>query len=129
MLCKRTRFGASFLAQDQDARYGEGIYSAECRARVYDRLFEVARRELADGLSVILDGTFLTADSKARARDLAEARLRRDGFLEMHLPGRNHTGPHCARHQAGQSLSDARPELLELQRREEGARSGGTCSD
>jgi len=50
----------------------EGIYSAEFTRRTYDSLFSQARRFLADGVSVILDGAFLKRDERLRARTMAE---------------------------------------------------------
>jgi uncharacterized protein len=48
--------GAADLATD---RWGEGLYAPERKAAIYASLFARGERALADGTTVILDGTFL----------------------------------------------------------------------
>lgn len=50
-----------------------GRYSAENVAAVYDAVLQRARRQLAGGESVILDGTWGDPDQRRRARQLAAA--------------------------------------------------------
>jgi hypothetical protein len=53
---RRQLFGMSAAP----VQYAEGSYRPEHRARVYEELFRRAGEQLAQGLSIILDGTFLT---------------------------------------------------------------------
>lgn len=50
---------------------GRGIYTAESRERVYDEMFRRAADLHAEGVSLILDGTFSTAGAIERAWSLA----------------------------------------------------------
>lgn len=47
------------------------VYTAEEKRRVYDELFERARDHLADGRTVVLDGTYRRRTYRDRARELA----------------------------------------------------------
>ncbi len=49
-----------------------GIYSADFTRRTYDGMFNQARRFLAGGVSVVLDGAFLRRGERLRARTMAE---------------------------------------------------------
>jgi predicted kinase len=60
-----------FAAGREPFAYNEGPYSAENRNRVYQAMFERAARFVSAGLSVVLDGTFLTHDLQRRAASLA----------------------------------------------------------
>jgi len=85
------------------------------RSRVYDELFRQAGELLEDGQSVVLDGTFLTCTLRDRAYDLG----RRNGAICLHM---NCTCPRQIayariqkRIESGQSQSEARTELYDLQ--------------
>ena len=107
--------------------YAEGTYRPENRARVYDELFQFAAEQLGHGLSVILDGTFLTTALKRKAMKIAADH----GAVAVHL--------HCVcpeeialarishRQQLGQSASEARPDLLTLQQHEGEPDPEGLC--
>jgi predicted kinase len=47
------------------------VYTAEEKRRVYDELFERARDQIADGRTVVLDGTYRRRTYRDRARELA----------------------------------------------------------
>jgi predicted kinase len=47
------------------------VYTAEEKRRVYEELFERARKHLTDGRSVVLDGTYRRRTYRDRARELA----------------------------------------------------------
>jgi aminoglycoside phosphotransferase family enzyme/predicted kinase len=119
-------FGSELLSTDNirhglmgtseaPAGYGEGNYRPDMRSRVYDELFRQAGELLKDGQSVVLDGTFLTCCLRDRAYDLG----RRNGAMCLHM--------HCTcprqiayariqkRTETGQSQSEARTELYDLQ--------------
>jgi aminoglycoside phosphotransferase family enzyme/predicted kinase len=51
------------------AEYGEGRYEVGARQEIYRELFQQAARELSNGLSLVLDGTF----SRRELRDKASA--------------------------------------------------------
>jgi aminoglycoside phosphotransferase family enzyme/predicted kinase len=55
------------------AGYGEGRYAAERRDEVYAVVAADARRRLALGESVILDASWSSGDTRARAREVARA--------------------------------------------------------
>jgi predicted kinase len=103
----------------QAAAYGEGRYGTENRRRVYDELFAQAQTQLKNGLSVVLDGTFLAAEMRTEAVELA----RRFGALplvvECLCPESVALGRITRRRASGKSPSEARPDLLSEQSREE----------
>jgi predicted kinase len=99
--------------------YGEGIYAEPQRRRVYDELLRLARTGIDAGESVVLDGTFLTNESRRAAIETA----RNSGALPLLI---NCTCPAeiarqriATRQAAGERLSDARAELLAEQQSEE----------
>ena len=51
--------------------FGQGAYSEDKRRQVYDEVFRLASERLAQGLSVVLDGTFLSRALRCRALELA----------------------------------------------------------
>ena len=94
------------------SEFNQGRYSEANRNRVYEVMHRRAAALLNEGVSVILDATYLAVSRRSEAARLAE----RNGavFLPVHC--------HCprnvaleridARHQSGQSLSDVRPEIF-----------------
>ena len=67
-MIRRERLGAS----ETSAAYGEDLYTPHARQAVYDEMFTRAQRMMADGLSVLLDGTFLRAALRTQAVELAQ---------------------------------------------------------
>ncbi len=53
------------------ATYGQGCYTSASRRMVYDAMFAQARESLEQRIPVVLDGTFLTAESRLTAAELA----------------------------------------------------------
>lgn len=95
--------------------YGEGNYRPDMRGRVYDELFRQVDEQLKDGQSVILDGTFLSCCLRDRAYDIGN----RNGAVSLHVQC---TCPRPIayariekRSETGQSESEARTELYDLQ--------------
>jgi len=100
------------------ARYDEGHYQPAMREQVYDELFREASEILKKGCSLILDGTFMTTSLRERVYDLAY----RHGAISLYV--------HCTcprpvayerirlRAAGGQSESEARTELYDLQARD-----------
>jgi predicted kinase len=95
--------------------YGEGNYQPDMRTRVYEEVFRQADGRLGDGESVILDGTFLTYRQRDRAYNLAN----RHGAMSLHVqcscPRQIAYARIHKRTEAGQSESEARTELYDLQ--------------
>lgn len=54
------------------AGFGEGLYTAEARARVYAALCEAAQGELAAGRSVLVDASFTRAEQRRPFAQLAQ---------------------------------------------------------
>jgi len=99
--------------------FGEGKYAPRRRQEVYVRMSALAAERLAAGRSVILDGTFLQAETRRSAAQLATDH--RAKFLEITC--------HCSDEEArrriqerlarGVDASEFRPEWLAAQAREE----------
>jgi aminoglycoside phosphotransferase family enzyme/predicted kinase len=100
------------------ANYGEGHYQPDMRSRVYDELLRQAGEQLEDRQSIILDGTFLTGSLRRRAYDLGY----RHGAVSLHVQCTCPRQIACARIQhrrdTGQSESEARADLYDIQARD-----------
>ncbi|WP_433604124.1 AAA family ATPase [Prescottella agglutinans] len=71
----RREFFAAERAADPDLGFGRGRYAAEATARVYEALLDRARPHLDRGVSVVLDASWIDADWRKRATEVAaEAR-------------------------------------------------------
>ncbi|HKJ71653.1 MAG TPA: AAA family ATPase [Gammaproteobacteria bacterium] len=68
---ERKRLAGMAAEASGAAGVGEGIYGPELSDRTYDRLLAQARPVLAAGFPVLLDATFLRADRRRAARELA----------------------------------------------------------
>lgn len=105
--------------------YGHGLYSDANRAAVYETMFERAGRLLRDGVSVVLDGTFLSRAARGRTREIAAAagaellrvhchcppQVAAERVETRRSPGRRH----------GRTMSEISPQLLDRQRQDEQA--------
>jgi len=100
---------------EQPASYGEGHYTPESRSLVYRELLYRAGKQLADGLSVVLDGTFLGRGIKAQVAALAADHEAEFYFVHCVCPLDVVRQRIAARAAAGETLSEARPELVEQQ--------------
>ena len=100
------------------ASYGEGHYQPDMRSRIYDELLRQASERLEDRQSVVLDGTFLTDSLRRRAYDLGY----RHGSVSLHVqctcPRQIAYARIQQRIDTGQSESEARTELYDLQARD-----------
>ncbi len=108
--------------------FNQGPYQAEVRDRVYDEVLRRADQLLGNGLSVVLDGTFLAARHRERA--VVEARLRRAVPLVVRCSCDEDVALEriARRAAAGSSQSEARPELYRLQQSEFEADPPGVTS-
>jgi predicted kinase len=119
-----------FPAHGVQDDYGAGRYSRENRGRVYDELLRRAGEDLRQGLTVIVDGTFLARDSRARAIQSAEQHGALALIVNCHCP------EHIARERIqerqlnGTSASEARSDFVAQQRlEEEGGESNWPACD
>jgi aminoglycoside phosphotransferase family enzyme/predicted kinase len=106
-----------FGARPQQAPADSGVYSPGSRARVYDELFRRARELTADGVSVVLDGTFAEAEHLQQAAAIGQ-RSARSRFLavECVCPPEVARARIAQRLAAGQDASEAQPATHDLQR-------------
>jgi hypothetical protein len=108
-----------FGSSKHPAAYGEGHYRPEDRARVYDELLHRAGQWLADGRSVVLDGTFLSAASRQRAIALSNQWGAQLLVTECRCPEDIAISRIAERLKSLQVGSEARPDLIRRQRHEE----------
>jgi aminoglycoside phosphotransferase family enzyme/predicted kinase len=100
----------------QDMPVDAGIYTKEARQRVYDELLQQGAQWHRRGISVVLDGTFLTVEGLRRAQSLVTQP--RGRFLAVECT----CSPEVAEQRigrrlaAGRDASEARPEMHAIQR-------------
>lgn len=111
---RRELFGDEARAAAQDA----GVYRPQSRQQVYDEMFRRGRERNADGLSVILDGTFATVAGVEAARSVAAAPGSIFFAAECVCPPEVAQERIRRRSSEGRDASQAWAELHELQRRE-----------
>lgn len=108
---RRSTFGASA----EPLAYDQGIYDSQVRRRIYDELFRRAGGLLAQGESVILDGTFL----RQRLRQDAVQLARRHGAVPLcvwcQCPRETALSRITERTRIGRSHSEARADLYDQQ--------------
>ena len=125
-----TTLGLTMLSTDEIRRgqhgapteppeYGEGIYDAKQRRRVYDSLFASSQALLKAGTSVVLDGTFLTDELRRIAVNAARSAGALALIVTCRCPADMAKSRIAARQSIGDSLSDARAELLSAQQAED----------
>lgn len=110
-----------FGAHDQGADYGKGRYSAANRLQVYKEMFRRADELLQSGLSVILDGTFLSGALRMSAHSLARRHAAASVVLRCECPEKTAMHRIDTRRHKGNVLSEARSHLFDQQRRDEDA--------
>jgi hypothetical protein len=94
--------------------FGQGIYSPDWTARTYGELLRLAAPVLAGGGCAILDAAFLSASERTRAIGIARQASARAVMVECVAP-RKVLLERLAKRQAGGTVSDGRPEILEGQ--------------
>jgi aminoglycoside phosphotransferase family enzyme/predicted kinase len=96
--------------------FNEGRYRPENRLRVYDNMHERAEQMLAEGLSVVLDGTYLSASLRQQAAECATQHGIE--FLSVHCRCQDEIALQRinTRGQMGASRSETRPEFFAKQR-------------
>lgn len=109
---------ASIGPSSEPAGFNQAAYSLENREQVYDDLLATAERLMDQGLSVVLDGTFLAARYRSRVVDAARRRSAEPLVIRCSCPDEVAMERIANRSASGQGLSEARPDLLRLQQAE-----------
>jgi len=113
----RKRLASIPLTEHRFEEFDHGIYSADFSRLTYDTMLNEAKIILADGGSVILDASFIRAEHRLKAKQLAEE-MKADFFIiectlaeeivRQRLPERLKQG----------TVSDGRWEIFEEQKRQ-----------
>lgn len=111
---RRESLGASASPASFDA----GRYSPELRQQIYAEMFHRAGALLAKGVSLVLDGAFLTSEQRRAAQALAESAGAVSLLVHCVCPAEVAL-ERIERRAAEPSLSEARPELYALQQLQE----------
>lgn len=109
---RREIFGLASNSGD----FNSGRYTKENRTRVYDELFRRAREYLSQGTSVILDGSFLAAEQRRQALQIAAESQAIGVLIHCVCPSELAQQRVCDRRRSRESVSDIRPEMLDRQR-------------
>lgn len=104
-----------FARLPQPAAYGAGDYRPERRAQVYEEMFRQADRLLAEGASVVLDGTFLKSSQREQAVAVARRRGAPILLVRCRCPADVIQARIAQRLAAGEDDSQARPEFHQQQ--------------
>ena len=108
---RRFLYGAS----DAPAAYGQRNYQASHRIRVYEKLFSRAARSLDKGLSVVLDGTFLSKQQRQQAAAIAQTHGGAAFFVQCRCPREVSLARLTDRTAQGGSESEGRADLFDQQ--------------
>lgn len=103
---------------ESSAGYGEGHYQPQQRAEVYEQLANRAAAELARGMSVIVDGTFLRREQREQMFDLAREQGAAAQFVECQCDRETALARITKRAAEGTSDSEARVDIYEQQTRD-----------
>ena len=96
--------------------YGQGIYHPEFSGRTYEEMFRQAGEYLAQGRSVILDGSFMRAADRQRARELAAAYQAKPVFFLCTCPWETVRQRLQQRQENQGAVSNGRQEILAAQK-------------
>jgi predicted kinase len=97
------------------AGYGEGHYEPEQREKVYEELASRAGDALAQGASVIVDGTFLRREQRERMFDIARELGAKPLFVECKCDRATAVARITKRAAEGKSASEARVDIYKQQ--------------
>jgi aminoglycoside phosphotransferase family enzyme/predicted kinase len=109
-MIRRQHFGSVSASQ-----YSGNLYAPHNRQRIYDVMLAAAEERMAGGLSVILDGTFLSARQLAVCRELATRLGAELLTVECRCPEAIVRSRLSQRQQAGECISDATYETYRRQ--------------
>jgi predicted kinase len=104
--------------REPNAPVGQGIYSDSFTYWTYETIFDRAELLLRDSVSVVLDGTFRGGSHRARAVELAQRCGADVYFLYCRCPADLARARIAGRVAHREGISDARPEMHELQQSE-----------
>jgi predicted kinase len=110
--------GAEWLRTDVLRREFEAGYQPEQRLRVYEEMAALAEVLLSEGVSVILDGTFSTANSLQTTYPLAQGPNRLVLYIECKCRSEIARERIQKRAKEGVDPSEATPEVFEKQRQQ-----------
>jgi uncharacterized protein len=111
---RKRRAGLRELAASH-ARVGEGIYSSEASAGLYEELALAAEDVLSGGISVIVDATFLRRAQRSRFVELAASRGVAARLIQCEAPEPALRARIAQRGRAGRDASEADLKVLEWQ--------------
>ncbi|HYK25701.1 MAG TPA: AAA family ATPase [Steroidobacteraceae bacterium] len=111
---RKRRAGIRELAPSH-ARTGEGIYSSEASATLYEELARAAEDVLSGGISVIVDATFLRRAQRTRFVELAASRGVALRLIQCEAPESALRARIAERSRAGRDASEADLQVLEWQ--------------
>ncbi|MDO8578466.1 MAG: AAA family ATPase [Dehalococcoidales bacterium] len=98
------------------AKFGAGIYSEEFSRLTYDTMFAEARRYLSEGSSVILDASFIKAEERQKAQNMAQETNADYFVLECSLD-EDQIRQRLTRRLVEGTVSDGRWEIFESQKK------------
>ena len=112
---RRALYGKSSAPEE----YGQGLYDPQSRSRIYDEMLHRSAALLDNGLSVILDGTFLTTSSRMDAVALAQSKHAMSLMIRCHCCDTVARQRITSRIELGKSLSESRPDIYSTQKQDE----------
>jgi uncharacterized protein len=109
----RKEFAGVEATSSQRAAYGQGMYSAAARQRVYDAMADLARHALSQGRSVCLDASFAKRAERERLAALAQNAGALVYMIECLAPDTVIRERLRTREQSAATISDAREDILD----------------
>ncbi len=106
-----------FGLEAPQSEFGQGTCRSDNRARVYDEMLARADKLLQDGLSLVLDATFLANSHLQAAVERSRRRAAVPVIIECHCPDEVALERIQARTQQGPSLSEATEDVHRHQQR------------
>jgi len=113
----RKQLAAIPVTEHRFEEFDTGIYSAEFSRKTYDTMFTEAKDILSEGVSVIIDASFIKAEERRKAKELAEEVGANFFTLECVLDEESIKQRLAQRLEQG-SISDGRWEIYEPQKRQ-----------
>jgi aminoglycoside phosphotransferase family enzyme/predicted kinase len=104
--------------REPNAEFGKGIYSDPMNCLTYETLFDRTATLLNESVSLVLDGTFCDPRQRHRAFQLAHELGAGIQFVQCRCPGEIARGRIASRIRRGDAISDARPDLYDVQQRQ-----------
>ena len=112
----RKRLAAIPRTEHRFEEFDSGIYSPEFSRKTYDTMFAQAREILSDGGSVVLEASFIKAEERQKASDIAAETGAQFFTLECNLD-KELTRQRLSRRLEEETASDGRWEIYQLQQK------------